>query len=530
MRLNATTVSYDPLSYSSLTPHDPISITSDSGFEVFPGSGTFEEPYVIEGYSIITTTDDNGIYINSTTRYFIVRNCYVDAVWNGIYIDNVADGTASVINNTCSNNGNKGIYLYYSNNSTVANNTCSKNRHGIYFQSSGSANVINNTCSKSHFHGIKLDNSGSANVINNTCNNSGDDIFFSYSDSSTVANNTFANCGLEIIENTLDAYISYTIENNWVNGKKLGFYTNLDSTIISEPVYGQLILVNCTNVTVRDQILNSAATGLCLYSCTHSVIINNMCCNNNGGISLYSSVNSTIANNTCSNNYWGIYLEVSNCSTVTNNTCNNNNREGIVLGYSDSSTVANNTCNNNNELGIYLWSSGSSAVINNMCSNNRWVGIYLSDSSSSTVANNTCSNNDNGILLHFSSSCIVIYNLLQENGGYGLYLRYDSDNTLVHHNNFVDNNLGGTSQAYDDCTNNFWYDTETSEGNYWSDYIGEGSYPIDGLSNSVDLYPLDEPVKFSTSETKMFFTFSLLIVIVPLLLLKLFSRKRLKTA
>ncbi len=49
MRTNATTVSYDPLSNSSFTQHDPISITSDSGLEVFPGSGTEEDPYVIDG-------------------------------------------------------------------------------------------------------------------------------------------------------------------------------------------------------------------------------------------------------------------------------------------------------------------------------------------------------------------------------------------------------------------------------------------------------------------------------------------------
>ena len=103
MRANATTVSYNPPSYSSLTPHAPISITSDSNFEVFPGSGTEVDPYIIEGYNI-TTTSDEGIYISGTTKYFIVRNSYIDAEWYGIYISNVADGTATVINNMCNYN------------------------------------------------------------------------------------------------------------------------------------------------------------------------------------------------------------------------------------------------------------------------------------------------------------------------------------------------------------------------------------------------------------------------------------------
>ncbi len=588
MRANATTVSYDLPSYSSLTPHDSISITSDIDFGVFPGLGTEEDPYVIEGYNITTTSTNGiitastkGIYITDTTKYFIIRNCLVDADY-GIYIDDVADGTTTVINNTCSNN-NYGISLFYSGNSTVANNTCSNNNnlgiwlwysgsstvannmcnnngHGIYLLDSGCSTVTNNTCSNNgwgisfrfsnsstvannmcnnnDYDGIELEDSSSSTVANNTCNNNYWGISLSSSGSSTVANNTFTDCGLCINENTLDAYLSYTLENNWVNGKKLGFYTNLDSTIIDEPVYGQLILVNCTNVIVRDQILNSATAGLSLYSCTYSVVINNTCSNNDDdGINLRYSGSSTIVNNTCNSNWVGIALEYSGSSAVENNTCTSN-KMGISLYHSWSSTATKNTCNNNWE-GISLSSSSSATVTNNTCNNNIKCGIHLSSSDSSTIANNTCSNNNYGIILYGSGFCVVTYNLLQGNEVYGIYLHdiylgyyyvgyhyIYSDNNLIHHNNFVDNNLGGTSQAYDSGSNNFWYDTVTQEGNYWSDWSGTGNYSIDGDESSIDLYPLDEPVEYSTDETQILFTLTLLIVVVPLILIKLFSRKR----
>ncbi len=460
-----------------LTPHDPIYITSDSDFNVFPGTGIEIDPYVIDGYNI-TTTEDYGIYITETTKYFIVCNCYVDVEEYGIYIDEVVYGTATVINNTCSNNGYDGIKLKYSGNSTVENNMCNNNvDDSIVLWSSGSSNVENNTCNNNN-RGIYLVFSGSSNVANNTCsNNNNYGIWLHYSGSSNVANNTFTNCGLCISEDTIDAYLSYIVENNWVNGKKLGFYTNLDSIIISEPVYGQLKLVNCTNVTVRDQILNNATTGLSLCYCTYSVIINI--------------------------------------------TCNNNNNRGIYLWSSGSSTVANNTCSNNG-MGIYLCSSSSSIVANNTCNNNYCEGIRLYCSSSSTVANNTCNNNYYGILLWSSDFCVVTYNLLQENEGYGVYLIYDSDNNLIHHNTFVDNNLEGTSQAYDDCVNNTWYDTATLEGNYWSDWSGIGSYSIDGDANSVDLYPLVEPV---IVEYPQIVLITLLLSIVPLFLTRIISKK-----
>ncbi len=362
MSVNATTVSYEPPSHFSLIPHDSIEVASDSDFEVFPGSGTAEDPYVIEGYNI-TTSSSSGIYIYGTTKFFIVRNCYVDAENYGILIWNVTYGTVTIENNTFSNNG-WGIYLE-NDGSTVSDNTCSYNNHyGIYLWYSSGSTVANNTCSYNNWRGIMFETSGSSTVVNNTCNNNGGEgITLSSSGSSTVANNT---------------------------------------------------------------------------------------CNNNGGKSvyLYYSDSSTVANNTCSYNDYGIWLEDSNSSTVANNTCNNNYYHGIYLDSADSSTVANNTCNNNYYYGIWL---------------------------------------------EGSSFCVVTYNLLQENGEYGIYLHSYSDNTLIHHNNLVDNNLGGTSQAYDDGNSNTWHDIETLEGNYWSDWSGTDSYAIDGAGGANDLYPLDEP-------------------------------------
>ncbi len=139
--------------------------------------------------------------------------------------------------------------------------------------------------------------------------------------------------------------------------------------------------------------------------------------------------------------------------------------------------------------------SGSSTVVNNTCNNNNY-GVYLYSSGSSTVGNNTCNNNLYGIYPHDTDSCVVTYNLLQENGAYGVYLGFGSDNNLIHHNTFVENYLLGTSQACDRGTNNYWYDTETLEGNYWSDWSGTGSYTVAGSAGSEDLYPLDEPTLY----------------------------------
>ncbi len=416
------------LSLSSLIPHDPISIISDSGFAVFPGSGTEEDPYVIEGYNI-TTTDDNGIFILGTTKYFTVRNCYVDAEKYGIYIYDIADGTATVINNTCNNNDYDGISLSYSDSSTVANNEC-----------------INNT------YGIWLSYSNSSTVTNNTCINNNDGIYLWFSDNSTVANNTCSS------NNSRGIYLRYS---------------------------------------------------------GSSTVANNTCSNNDIGILLSDSGSSTVANNTCSYNNWAISFSGSGSSTVVNNTCSSNNTYGIHLYSSGNSTVANNTCNNNT-YGIWLSYSNSSTVTNNECSNNTY-GIWLSYSNSSTVANNTCSsNNIRGIYLS-SSDCVVTYNLLQENEDYGIYLHrskyYVSSDNIIYHNIFVDNNLGGSSQAYDDGKSNTWYDPETKEGNYWSDLETRCTHKIDGKAHSKDIYPSNRAQSCPNP-----ITVTVLSIVLPLLL------------
>jgi hypothetical protein len=56
------------------------------------------------------------------------------------------------------------------------------------------------------------------------------------------------------------------------------------------------------------------------------------------------------------------------------------------------------------------------------------------------------------------------------------------ENNIFHHNNFVNN--GDSGQAYDMCGNNYWFDGESSQGNFWSDYTG-----IDNDSNGIG----DEP-------------------------------------
>jgi len=58
--------------------------------------------------------------------------------------------------------------------------------------------------------------------------------------------------------------------------------------------------------------------------------------------------------------------------------------------------------------------------------------------------------------------------------------------------------VNGNCQAYDGVGGNYWYDNTAQEGNYWSNWDGNGwgtpsAYPIAGSAGAYDMYPLGNP-------------------------------------
>jgi hypothetical protein len=77
--------------------HEPIYIYGDADFTyrngVMSGSGTAEDPYVIEGWRIDDPDADYGIYIDHTTAHFVIRDCVIERSRQaGIYFNTVRNG------------------------------------------------------------------------------------------------------------------------------------------------------------------------------------------------------------------------------------------------------------------------------------------------------------------------------------------------------------------------------------------------------------------------------------------------------
>ncbi len=174
--------------------------------------------------------------------------------------------------------------------------------------------------------------------------------------------------------------------------------------------------------------------------------------------------------------------------------------------------------------GIYFVDMVKSAIEDVTSQRNRY-GFYIHASTGITVTRSTVFANIYGLHLQDSSNNVVQGNRLARQtynspGGYGIYL-YRSDNNRVFendidtninwgiwfseakgntifHNNVIDNHPQVSDNNPDA---NQWFDPQTKEGNWWSDYtgtdadgdhVGDTPYPILGPGGVVDAYPFVE--------------------------------------
>ncbi len=324
------------------------------------------------------------------------------------------------------------------------------------------------------------------------------------------------NCYLKGINGILIRNSPYVavIENNYldVSGYGINLYESGKATIVNNTCqYGSrsILLNHCAQSLIENNTCLDGGDGIYVIYSTNTEIINNYCAKRTRGIYLQYSGNALIVNNTCSNNIGdGIQYENSPSVIVMDNIFNNNYR-GILSENSERTIIMNNVCNNNDlEFGIGVVDSPYSQVTNNICNNNTWYSIAVHNSDFTNVTGNSCYDNKVRMSI-FSRYCQVTYNHIENTEDYGIEVL--RDNNTIHHNNFIGNSLGLSPQGLDDGLNNQWFDSDTLEGNHWDDWIGVGTYSLNGTAGAVDPYPLANPVNIILIPE--YETFSLLLIL-----------------
>ncbi len=288
---------------------------------------------------------------------------------------------------------------------------------------------------------------------------------------------------------------------------------------------------------IINNVVDNGWQGIWLKNVTGASIENNYISYVNYLIGIYLDQCHTvnIKNNTIENVFFSLYqpyrifndIQIESCSgiNVTDNEIFECVADCLVIGYSTDILVQNNYIHTLKGFASDGYSSidlnyvSHSAFINNTLEQEQTNSIYASDCNDLLFHENKISDSsENGINLKESSNSNITWNTITNCQGYGVVLWPSVNNILVHHNTFLSNNLGGTSQAYDSGANNVWFDTTTNVGNMWYDWTG-GPYSIDGTAGSVDPYPIPQPgfPEFSVTTGILLLGVSLFSVIVILL-------------
>ncbi len=270
----------------------------------------------------------------------------------------------------------------------------------------------------------------------------------------------------------------------------------------------ELIVIENTEAyfIIQNNYLDSISRSLdAIYmrNAKNGIVHANIAVNNRHGIFLDKGCQSiNITNNLVEDSSEsGIRINSSTNIKVLYNEVNQNTYNGIWANWSKYVDVVNNTVYDD-ELGVWLENTNSSSIIGNALYGND-NAIWISNNSNSNKVTfnriydpldlnpNTC-----GIhLSHNAHLNDILNNTISNSAEHAFYVEATSGNNTIKWNSFIDNNIGGDSQAYDAASvnvlYNYWSDWTTPDDDY--DQIVDIPYQLEGPALNEDPFPLTYP-------------------------------------
>jgi parallel beta-helix repeat protein len=324
---------------------------ASAGDTIIVRDGTYNENVKVN--KRLTIQSENGANCtivqaaNSSDYVFEVTSDYVNI--SGFTVEGALDSWKA------------GMYIT-ANYCNISNNNASNNTIGILLEDSNSNIISNNEiCSNVYLGnavGIYFFYSNNNIISNNTCSNNTFGVKSWYSSNNRLINNTILRTGISINGYSLSDFTHEIDVSNTVNGKPIYYWKDVEDGKIPSGA-GQVILVNCKNVVVKNQNLNDVGS--------------------EGILIAFSSYN-IIKNNTCSNNFYGIDLRYSSNNSIFNNICSKNFVSGIHLYTSNNNSIFNNIYSKNFVSGIYLYTSNNNLIYLNDFRNNADNVYYYNES------------------------------------------------------------------------------------------------------------------------------------------------------
>ncbi len=209
------------------------------------------------------------------------------------------------------------------------------------------------------------------------------------------------------------------------------------------------------------------------------------------GISLSRSSNNFISKNNLSQQFYAIgILDISYLNVISENMIVGNTHAGVCFyqGLPYNNLVKDNVFDSNSE-GLWLTGHNNTASYNIFYENPIAITLGMDIpgnppfATECNITNNLVYNNSLAIFLQFATDNNIFHNSIFTNNGYGIDITNNSSNNTIKWNDFIKNNVGGSSQANDNGKNNEF------ASNYWWTSSTK-AYSINGETNNADSSPL----------------------------------------
>jgi len=331
---------------------------------------------------------------------------------------------------------------------------------GMYIVSTSSNNTINNNTFYSSVMDLNLAQHNK--IFNNSfisVQNSGTSgIVLYHTKFNRVGSNSFNNCGIYIQGSKVDNWITNHIEtDNFVNEKQIIFLKNIKNNTIP-PGAGQIILANCSNISVENQNCSKGSVGISI-AFSNNISISKIIgiSNKNYNCFIVNSENIQVTNNTLNASSLGIFTYKVKYSSIVNNILSENSNAGLMVYHAEEMVIQDNTCVGNK------------------------YGIGL-EGNNCTIRNNVLANNFYGIKIELSNQCQIENNTISLNKEYGVHLTLNSKNNRLLGNNITGNAIGIYVSMFS-SDNNVTFNDISGNKNYGIKVVNNSPHSISANNN-----------------------------------------------
>ncbi|MFW6176723.1 MAG: InlB B-repeat-containing protein [Thermoplasmatota archaeon] len=315
--------------YDDYEEISPFEIHNNSQFhekafqENWVGSGTKNDPYIIEGYEVGGYSSFAGIFIENTTVYFEIRECDFRSVNpnpfpgnTGLALDDVKN---AFIHNNIFKNNPIGISLFGDNEITIKNNKFSSYDHDVRFYQATNVTLINNSMDKGlEFFGSKKKYWNTHEI--DTSNRIGDDPIIYWKDRKGEV--VPEEAGQVILANTTGVTVEDLNISEVTDGILVGFSENcvFRNNTVSPGDTGLVLLNSSSNLVTKNSFLDGHSTGISMFgSDDNEIIENDILRIVNRGLILYSCDGNRFEDNRLTSDYCDFVMEGSEENVFFNN-------------------------------------------------------------------------------------------------------------------------------------------------------------------------------------------------------------------